>query len=346
MPGDKVRCIQNQAARWGHTGTLVRRYGEVRDGMWAVDWIGPPATKQELQARAQLEAFKSYDRNVDNGLGLEMVKLNRRTTLQRKRKGYRAAVRIQKILRALRARKAMKRLRFRLRYYRRYHMNKQAAWVFMDTEGSLVEKTVRLNQMVPAPRVTFNEAAGIVKYSTDTDTALDTLHGWSGVIAHMQRDAVVLIQKRFRARYARVLRSRELIIRVIGDKMKRMRAQRQEELNLVKGKFLVAKYFLVVLIYSVVAFWTALCILMQLIYGYKFDFQTQMGWIQAYWIAMFLEVVPLSFIKIILGWLLPKYWSLGIIIVFALSVAWFGTQCEEILTDPYHQLLVCETLPF
>merc|ERR1712048_1265999 len=113
-------------------------------------------------------------------------------------------------------------------------------------------------------------------------------------------------------------------------------------MGLIKDKYSVLKIVLTVLIYGFVAMMTLFCIFMQLIYGVKFAFETQVGWIQAYWVAMFIEFVPMSLMRIILSWLLPDYWLWGVMLLIAVSIVWFGTQCEEILTDPLHQLYVCE----
>jgi len=216
----------------------------------------------------------------------------------------------------------------------------------MDSEGSLSDKMVRLNQLLPPPDISLYNSADRVKYSTDNGIALDTLHGWAGVVALMQRDAIVRIQRRYRLRWAKLMRSRDIILTALRGKIDRMRKRRKRELDSVKDKFCVAKYFLVGLIYLVIAFLTVMCILMQLLIGIYFDFETELRWVQAYWLAMFIETVPLSFTKIIFSWLLPKFWLWGFVIVLGGSVVWFGTQCEEILTDRMHQIYVCETLPF
>merc|ERR1719174_288153 len=345
MSGDKVRCIEKSSARAGHTGTLKQRFGGIKSDLWSVAWIGPPATQHELETRAQLDAFSNYDRGGDF-LGLELSDMSRRSTLQLTRKRNMAAIRIQKLVRGRRARKAVRRVRFRLEYYQRYHMNKYVAWLFMDCPGSLAQKAVRLNRMAHPPKISFCEAGGLVAHSARANTDIDTLQGWSGMIAHIRREGIVRIQRCYRVRYAKLMRARNIILTAIRRKVNRMRVHRRRELNKVKAKFTVAKILLVGLIYSVVAVFTLFCIGLQLIFGVKFDFEMQLMWIQAYWMAMFLELVPMSLLRIMISWLLPPYWLWLVIIPLAIGIVAFGTQCEEILTDPLHRTLVCESLPF
>ena len=270
MSGDKVRCIEKSSARAGHTGTLVRRFGGITSELWSVSWIGPPATQHELETRAQLDALSRYGRGGDL-LGLELPDVSRRSTLQLTRKRNRAAIRIQKLVRGRRGRKTVKRVRFRLEYYQRYHMNNQVAWLFLDCPGSLEQKTVRLIQVVSPPKTSFSEAVDLATYSLKFSTELDVLRGWSGVIAHMRRDAIVRIQRCYRVRFAKLLRARNMILTAIRRKVNRMRVQRRREMNTVKAKFTVAKFILVGLIYSVIAVFTLFCIGLQLVRSFAYS---------------------------------------------------------------------------
>merc|ERR1712224_1151143 len=102
-------------------------------------------------------------------------------------------------------------------------MNKIAAWIYMDTEGSLTHKAVRLNQLLPPPKISFNETVGWIKYCENTTTDRDALHGWNAAVACMRRDAVILVQRRYRERYAKLIRARQIILDAFRDKIKRMR---------------------------------------------------------------------------------------------------------------------------
>ena len=85
---------------------------------------------------------------------------------------------------------------------------------------------------------------------------------------------------------------------------------------------------------------------MQLILGVKFDQESQYGWITATWIAMFIDNVPMALYLIAMQWILPDYWNYFALVIVGGIVVWFGTECENILTDPVQALVVCETLPF
>ena len=266
LAGDKVRCVNPHSARNGHIGTLIRRYGATKDEMWSIDWTSAPPTRQEQEMRAQLKAFARYDRDTTSGtLGLEMTDLHRLTMLRETRKHNIAATRIQRVWRGARGRKTARRIRSRIRYYRRYHMNRIAAWLFMDTEGTLEQKTVRLNQLLPPPKISFCESVGWTQYSADTSTALNTMHGWSGVIACMRRDAVVRIQRLYKIRLAKLLRARQIILDVFRTKIKRMRDQRQLELDLAKDKFIVPRMCMITMIYSFIAVLTVFCLGLELV---------------------------------------------------------------------------------